>query len=239
MLLTIRLNLKHVYPWAFSFDPDKEDCKMQLTLELSRLKCYHILDNLTLEAVKDVKIQELHRFVDGVSSNESKAEDATAMLYDFANGIVAGLHVLSGLKGGSGTASCLLGMSGRIAAQADEASNQINVKNLSLGWMIGFLFLVSFVGLFSIVPLRKMMILKYKLTCPSGTATTYLINSFHTPKGAKLAKKQVMMLFYSFCGSFTNALFNGSLLLRMAVDLVTFPPLVSKPLAKGSDELNK
>ncbi|KAI8002313.1 putative metal-nicotianamine transporter YSL8 [Camellia lanceoleosa] len=52
-----------------------------------------------------------------------------------------------------------------------------------------------------------MMILKYKLTCPSGTATTYLINSFHTPKGAKLAKKQVMMLFYSFCGSFTNALF--------------------------------
>ena len=54
-----------------------------------------------------------------------------------------------------GTASYLLGMSGRIAAQADEASNPINVKNLSLGWMIGFLFLVSFVGLFSIVPLRK------------------------------------------------------------------------------------
>ncbi|XP_028088256.1 probable metal-nicotianamine transporter YSL17 [Camellia sinensis] len=88
----------------------------------------------------------------------------------------------------SGTASYLLGMSGRIAAQADEASNPINVKNLSLGWMIGFLFLVSFVGLFSIVPLRKMMILKYKLTYPSGTATAYLINSFHTPKGAKLAK---------------------------------------------------
>ncbi|XP_028051655.1 probable metal-nicotianamine transporter YSL7 [Camellia sinensis] len=98
-------------------------------------------------------------------------------------------------------------MSGRIAAQADEASNPINVKNLSLGWMIGFLFLVSFVGLFSIVPLRKMIILKYKLRYPSGTAIAYLINSFHTPKGAKLAKKQVMMLFYSFCGSFTNALF--------------------------------
>ncbi|XP_028115169.1 uncharacterized protein LOC114313044 isoform X2 [Camellia sinensis] len=77
----------------------KEDCKMQLTLELSRLKCYHILDSLTLEAVKDVKIQELHRFVDDVSSDESKAEDATAMLYDFSNGIVDGLHVLSGLKG--------------------------------------------------------------------------------------------------------------------------------------------
>ncbi|KAI4319977.1 hypothetical protein MLD38_033507 [Melastoma candidum] len=58
--------------------------------------------------------------------------------------------------------------------------------------MIGFLFLVCFVGLFSIVPLRKMMILKYKLTYPSGTATAFLINSFHTPKGAKLARKQIL-----------------------------------------------
>lgn len=33
-----------------------------------------------------------------------------------------------------------------------------------------------------------MMIMKLKLTYPSGTATAYLINSFHTPKGAKLAK---------------------------------------------------
>ncbi|GMQ11136.1 hypothetical protein CsSME_00053892 [Camellia sinensis var. sinensis] len=86
---------------VLNYVPLKENCKMQLTLELSRLKCYHILDNLTLEAVKDVKIQELHRFVDGVSSDESKAEDATAMLYDFANGIVDGLHVLSGLKRGT------------------------------------------------------------------------------------------------------------------------------------------
>ncbi|KAE9455544.1 hypothetical protein C3L33_12554, partial [Rhododendron williamsianum] len=83
--------------------------------------------------------------------------------------------------------SYLLGMSARVASQADEGNTPINVKNLSLGWMIGFLFAVSFVGLFSIVPLRKMMILKYKLTYPSGTATAYLINSFHTPKGAKLA----------------------------------------------------
>ena len=57
-----------------------------------------------------------------------------------------------------GTASYLLGMSARIAAQADEGNTPINVKNLSLGWMIGFLFIVSFVGLFSIVPLRKVNI---------------------------------------------------------------------------------
>ncbi|EXC45314.1 putative metal-nicotianamine transporter YSL7 [Morus notabilis] len=94
----------------------------------------------------------------------------------------------SGIAFSSGTASYLLGMSANIAAQGEEGNTPINVKQLSLGWMIGYLFVVSFVGLFSIVPLRKMMIMKYKLTYPSGTATAYLINSFHTPKGAKLAK---------------------------------------------------
>ncbi|XP_022855286.1 probable metal-nicotianamine transporter YSL7 [Olea europaea var. sylvestris] len=98
-------------------------------------------------------------------------------------------------------------MSAKIAAQADAGNTPMNVKKLSLGWIIGFLFTVSFVGLFSIVPLRKMMILKYTLTYPSGTATAYLINSFHTNKGAKLAKKQVMTLFKSFSFSFLFACF--------------------------------
>ncbi|GAV70607.1 OPT domain-containing protein [Cephalotus follicularis] len=113
----------------------------------------------------------------------------------------------SGIAFSSGTASYLLGMSARVAAQADGGNTPQNVKGLSIGWMMGFLFAVSFVGLFSIVPLRKMMILKYKLTYPSGTATAYLINSFHTPKGAKLAKKQVSVLFKSFCFSFFFAFF--------------------------------
>ncbi|KAK2635746.1 hypothetical protein Ddye_030538 [Dipteronia dyeriana] len=113
----------------------------------------------------------------------------------------------SGIAFSSGTASYLLGMSSRVAAQADGGNTPANVKNLSLGWMMGFLFVVSFVGLFSIVTLRKLMILKYKLTYPSGTATAYLINSFHTPKGAKLAKKQVSVLFKSFGGSFLFACF--------------------------------
>ncbi|KAI9084976.1 hypothetical protein K1719_032968 [Acacia pycnantha] len=114
----------------------------------------------------------------------------------------------SGIAFSGGTASYMLGMSPYIAAQGGAAQNTpINTKNLQLGWMFGFLFAVSFVGLFSIVPLRKMMILKYKLTYPSGTATALLINSFHTPKGAKLAKKQVSLLFKSFCGSFVFAFF--------------------------------
>lgn len=34
----------------------------------------------------------------------------------------------------------------------------------------------------------QIMIIDYKLIYPSGTATAHLINSFHTPQGAKLAK---------------------------------------------------
>ncbi|XP_031279891.1 probable metal-nicotianamine transporter YSL7 [Pistacia vera] len=113
----------------------------------------------------------------------------------------------SGIAFSSGTASYLMAMSPRVAAEADGGNTPENVKALHLGWMTAFLFAVSFVGLFCIVPLRKMMILKYKLTYPSGTATAYLINSFHTPKGAKLAKKQVAVLFKSFGFSFVFAFF--------------------------------
>ncbi|KDO46151.1 hypothetical protein CISIN_1g005295mg [Citrus sinensis] len=89
-------------------------------------------------------------------------------------------------------------MSDRIALQSEDTN--LGYKNLSLTWIIGFLFVVSFLGLFSVVPLRKVMIIDFKLTYPSGTATAYLINSFHTPEGARLAKKQVRTLgkFFSF-----------------------------------------
>ncbi|KAL6136059.1 hypothetical protein ACLB2K_061360 [Fragaria x ananassa] len=69
-----------------------------------------------------------------------------------------------------------------------------DVINPSLWWMTGFLVVVSFLGLFSLVPLRKVMVMDYKLTYPSGTATAMLINSFHTKSGAELAGKQVHCL---------------------------------------------
>ncbi|XP_057542415.1 probable metal-nicotianamine transporter YSL6 [Amaranthus tricolor] len=69
-----------------------------------------------------------------------------------------------------------------------------DVINPGLWWMMGFLFIVSFLGLFSLVPLRKVMVMDYKLTYPSGTATAMLINSFHTTTGAALAEKQVKCL---------------------------------------------
>jgi hypothetical protein len=46
-------------------------------------------------------------------------------------------------------------MSETIANQATEANDPQNVKNPHIGWMIGFLFLASFIGLFALVPLRK------------------------------------------------------------------------------------
>lgn len=122
----------------------------------------------------------------------------------------------SNLSGGFGT--YLFALSENIAKQATEANDAMNIKNPHLGWIIGFLFLVSFVGLFALVPMRKVetslpqyflhiysifkntsavanwntwlqtMIVDYKLTYPSGTATAYLINGFHTPQGAELAK---------------------------------------------------
>ncbi|KAK3406145.1 hypothetical protein EUGRSUZ_K02320 [Eucalyptus grandis] len=91
-------------------------------------------------------------------------------------------------------------MSARVASHSTVPLSAHVFKNPSLPWMIGFLFVVSFLGLFAVVPLRKIMIIDFKLTYPSGTATAHLINGFHTPGGAKLTKKQVKALgkFFSF-----------------------------------------
>ncbi|XP_029128669.1 probable metal-nicotianamine transporter YSL7 isoform X2 [Cajanus cajan] len=93
-------------------------------------------------------------------------------------------------------------MSSEIAKQSPEDSTKQNIKEPGLGWMIAFVSVVSFLGLFSVVPLRKIMIVDFKLTYPSGTATAHLINSFHTTEGAKLARKQVYVLGKFFSVSF-------------------------------------
>ncbi|KAK4340702.1 hypothetical protein RND71_039203 [Anisodus tanguticus] len=119
----------------------------------------------------------------------------------------------SGIAFSGGFGSYLFGMSDVVAKQSTEANDADNIKNPSLGWMMGFLFVVSFLGLFSVVPLRKIMIIDFKLIYPSGTATAHLINSFHTPQGAKLAKKQVKALgkffTFSFLWGFFQWFFTG------------------------------
>ncbi|XP_045793720.1 probable metal-nicotianamine transporter YSL7 [Trifolium pratense] len=106
----------------------------------------------------------------------------------------------SGIAFSGGFGSYLFAMSPTVAKQSGAASVMMDVKIPGLGWMIAFLFVVSFLGIFSVVPLRKIMIVDFRLTYPSGTATATLINSFHTTEGAKLAKKQVQALgkFFSF-----------------------------------------
>ncbi|KAL0853775.1 hypothetical protein Bca101_058927 [Brassica carinata] len=106
----------------------------------------------------------------------------------------------SGIAFSGGFGTYLFAMSERIANHSGDAVR--GVKDPSLGWIIAFLFVVSFLGLFSVVPLRKIMIIDFKLTYPSGTATAHLINSFHTPQGAKLAKEQVRVLGKFFSLSF-------------------------------------
>ncbi|GFP88777.1 metal-nicotianamine transporter ysl2 [Phtheirospermum japonicum] len=104
---------------------------------------------------------------------------------------------------GGGFGSYLLGLNKKTYEQAGvdtEGNSPNSYKELKPDWMIGFCFVVSFAGLLALVPLRKIMIIDYKLPYPSGTATAVLINGFHTAKGDKMAKKQVrgFMKFFSF-----------------------------------------
>ncbi|KAI5657588.1 hypothetical protein M9H77_26381 [Catharanthus roseus] len=117
---------------------------------------------------------------------------------------------------GGGFGSYLLGLNKRTYEQAGidtDGNSPGSYKEPKLDWMIGFLFVVSFVGLLALVPLRKIMIIDYKLSYPSGTATAVLINGFHTPKGDKNGKKQVhgFMKFFSvsFAWGFFQWFYSG------------------------------
>ncbi|KAL6004393.1 Metal-nicotianamine transporter ysl3 [Asimina triloba] len=93
------------------------------------------------------------------------------------------------LGGGFGSYLLALGRKTYELAGVDTEGNAPgSYKNPGIGWMTSFLFVVSFVGLLSLVPLRKIMIIDYKLTYPTGTATAHLVNGFHTPQGGKDAK---------------------------------------------------
>ncbi|KAL7165653.1 hypothetical protein ACSBR2_041349 [Camellia fascicularis] len=85
-------------------------------------------------------------------------------------------------------------------------------KEPGFGWMTGFLFVVCFIGLFVLIPLRKILIVDYKLTFPSGMATAVLINGFHN-QGEKMARKQVrgfMKVFsVSFLWGFSQWFYSG------------------------------
>ncbi|KAL9319532.1 hypothetical protein ACSQ67_011371 [Phaseolus vulgaris] len=103
-----------------------------------------------------------------------------------------------------GFASYLLGLNRKtyeLTGVGVEGNNPNTIRDPGFGWMTAFLFVVCFVGLFILIPLRKIMIVDLKLTFPSGLATAVLINGFHT-QGDKMAKKQVSGFLKYFSMSF-------------------------------------
>ncbi|KAF5200861.1 Iron-phytosiderophore transporter yellow stripe [Thalictrum thalictroides] len=61
----------------------------------------------------------------------------------------------AGIAFSGGFGSYLFGMSKTIAQESAEAITSENIKNPGLGWMIGFLFCVSFLGLCSVIAIRE------------------------------------------------------------------------------------
>ncbi|XP_059662145.1 metal-nicotianamine transporter YSL1-like [Cornus florida] len=116
---------------------------------------------------------------------------------------------------GGGFGSYLLGLNKKtyeLTGVDTEGNSPGSYKEPGIGWMTGYLFLVCFIGLFVLIPLRKILIVDYKLTFPSGMATAVLINGFHT-RGDEMAKKQVrgfMKLFsFSFLWGFFQWFYTG------------------------------
>ncbi|XP_057728597.1 metal-nicotianamine transporter YSL3-like isoform X1 [Arachis stenosperma] len=111
---------------------------------------------------------------------------------------------------GGGFSSNLLALNRKtyeLAGVDTYGNSPTSIKDPGFGWMSSFLFVASFVGLFALVPIRKIMVIDYKLTYPSGTATAVLINGFHTPKGDAMAKRQVHSFMKYFSLSFLWAFF--------------------------------
>ncbi|GAV68722.1 LOW QUALITY PROTEIN: OPT domain-containing protein, partial [Cephalotus follicularis] len=106
---------------------------------------------------------------------------------------------------GGGFGSYLLAMNKKtyeFAGVNTEGNSLKGVKNPAFGWMAGYLFVVCFVGLFVLIPLRKIMIIDQKLTYPSGLATAVLINGFHS-QGDKMAKTLSKLIATTFFYSHT------------------------------------
>ncbi|XP_076956069.1 metal-nicotianamine transporter YSL3-like [Bidens hawaiensis] len=107
---------------------------------------------------------------------------------------------------GGGFGSFLFALNKTTYELAGGANSPGTYKELHVGWMIPYSFLICFAGLFVLIPLRKILIVDYKLIFPSGTATAVLINGFHS-QGDKMAKKQVKGFSKYFSISFLWAIF--------------------------------
>ncbi|KAF8037031.1 hypothetical protein BT93_B0067 [Corymbia citriodora subsp. variegata] len=107
-----------------------------------------------------------------------------------------------------GFASELFAMSDIVAKKMPGPVDPNDIKNPSFGWMTLFLLLSSSAGLFTLLPLRKLMIIDKKLTFPTGSASANFINSFHAPRHGKWnGRKQIRKLRSFFTISFLWSIF--------------------------------
>ncbi|KAF5961868.1 hypothetical protein HYC85_003077 [Camellia sinensis] len=81
-----------------NYEPLKEDCKMQLTLELTNEKSYCILDSLVLEALGGVDIELLRNCLTNTADDVFLAEDVTFACSVLADGLFIGLYELAAMK---------------------------------------------------------------------------------------------------------------------------------------------
>ncbi|KAG4918161.1 hypothetical protein JHK85_056442 [Glycine max] len=131
-----------------------------------------------------------------------------------------------------GFASYLLGLNRKtyeLSGVGTEGNNPNTVRDPGFAWMTTFLFVVCFVGLFILIPLRKqIMIVDLKLTFPSGLATAVLINGFHT-QGDKMAKFYFdFNMTYVGAGMICPHLVNLSLLLGAILSFGVIWPLIDR-----------
>ncbi|XP_052210206.1 metal-nicotianamine transporter YSL3 isoform X2 [Diospyros lotus] len=126
---------------------------------------------------------------------------------------------------GGGFGSYLLALNKKTYEQAgiDTPGNSPgSYKDLRIAWMIGFLSVVSLIGLFVLIPLRKFLIIDYKLPFPTGMATAVLINGFHN-QGEKMARKQVRGFIKYFSLSFLWGFFQWFYTGKGGCGFVQFP----------------
>uniref|UniRef100_A0A5B7AGU8 Metal-nicotianamine transporter YSL1 n=1 Tax=Davidia involucrata TaxID=16924 RepID=A0A5B7AGU8_DAVIN len=126
---------------------------------------------------------------------------------------------------GGGFGSYLLGLNKKTYEQTgvdNEGNSPGSYKEPGIGWMTGFLFLVCFIGLFVLIPLRKILIIDYKLTFPTGVATAVLINGFHN-RGDDMAKKQVRGFMKLFSFSFLWGFFQWFYTAKEECGFAQFP----------------
>uniref|UniRef100_A0A0E0L074 Uncharacterized protein n=1 Tax=Oryza punctata TaxID=4537 RepID=A0A0E0L074_ORYPU len=89
----------------------------------------------------------------------------------------------------SGFATNIIGMTSTVARSlADDPDPRDIMDHVPIGKWIVYLFLIGMTGVLSSVPFNQVMIIDYKLLFPTGTVIAQLINSFHTPEGAYVAK---------------------------------------------------